>query len=507
MKKKIWLVLLFCLFVVGCSTNNDDQQSISGEYINSNKNVTIVYEKKALENYFNMSEKEKQEKIKHLITDYRYIDGVKEILIDTSIHEINKINITDSEFSGEWSNGKSLQSVKLEDKFYEPEAENVYKVKTIVSLEPERDTENIKNGMYYVFDGGKVYQVAEHENYISIYPFYSSESDEYKSFVKSQESIEREITELGLKGNYVRVGEGGVGILLEGTDLKDIIQDGDIEEIFPTIEEVLSDESKKYNKLEITVTTDLKGINIGDNERIRITTDKKKNTSISASIVNNNDFRVYDIRKSFGGLIVHNKNKLYRVAISDSQQYLVITEYYKNDSEEHKQALKLQEEKEKAESESIEKAKAESESIEKAKAESESIAREKAESESRAEAERQKAEAERKKSFTPENYPILDYESAMRNEDDWLIQQVQISGKVLQVISNDDTIAYRIGTLDSGYDGVFYVEIPKSDLENRILEDDWVTVYGVYYGVGEYTTVLNVTKEIPEILARKITVN
>lgn len=111
------------------------------------------------------------------------------------------------------------------------------------------------------------------------------------------------------------------------------------------------------------------------------------------------------------------------------------------------------------------------------------------------------------KDFSVDNYTAISYETAMRNESMWINSFVKISGKVLQVQNGNGVIHYRIGTQNNGYDGVFLVEISKDALENRILEDDWVTVYGRSFGVTEYTTVMNVNREIPAIVADKITID
>ena len=50
------------------------------------------------------------------------------------------------------------------------------------------------------------------------------------------------------------------------------------------------------------------------------------------------------------------------------------------------------------------------------------------------------------------------------------------------------------------------VRIPIfSDIKNsNLVEDDWVTVYGVTNGIYTYSTVLGASKSIPEISARYI---
>lgn len=95
------------------------------------------------------------------------------------------------------------------------------------------------------------------------------------------------------------------------------------------------------------------------------------------------------------------------------------------------------------------------------------------------------------------------YKDYARDPDDYFLDLVQIKGKVLQVISGSDHNAYRIAQNDN-YDEVWYVEYTPAAGESRILEDDMVTIYGIYYGIMEYETVLGSTMAIPAILAENI---
>lgn len=58
--------------------------------------------------------------------------------------------------------------------------------------------------------------------------------------------------------------------------------------------------------------------------------------------------------------------------------------------------------------------------------------------------------------------------------------------------------------VDSNYKNVLYVEIPEKLLENnRILEDDVITVYGISMGLYSYKATLGQEITIPSILVDK----
>ena len=75
-------------------------------------------------------------------------------------------------------------------------------------------------------------------------------------------------------------------------------------------------------------------------------------------------------------------------------------------------------------------------------------------------------------------------------------EYIKIYGQVLQDCGYG---TYRISS-SGGYDDVYMVYALDSD----IVEDDWVTVYGVTKGIYEYETVLGASKKIPAINAKYV---
>lgn len=86
------------------------------------------------------------------------------------------------------------------------------------------------------------------------------------------------------------------------------------------------------------------------------------------------------------------------------------------------------------------------------------------------------------------------YKNQLREES--FGEYIKIYGKVLQDCGGG---AYRISS-SGGYDDVYMVYVIGSD----IVEDDWVSIYGVTSGIYEYETVLGASKKIPSILAEYV---
>lgn len=102
------------------------------------------------------------------------------------------------------------------------------------------------------------------------------------------------------------------------------------------------------------------------------------------------------------------------------------------------------------------------------------------------------------------------YEDIARNPAKQTGKNAVFTGEVVQVIEGDGlTVALRVNTYADdflGYiDDTIYVEYTrKSNTEDRILEDDIVTMYGEVKGTKTYTTVLGNQVTIPYLAAKYI---
>lgn len=104
-------------------------------------------------------------------------------------------------------------------------------------------------------------------------------------------------------------------------------------------------------------------------------------------------------------------------------------------------------------------------------------AKEKEEAEKLA-AEQKKKEEEEKKGYDTG----ITYSQLARTPDDYLAKKVKFSGKVVQVMEDGDSVGIRLA-VDGDYDNVILGTFDSSIISERILEDDYITVYGLSAGM------------------------
>ena len=106
----------------------------------------------------------------------------------------------------------------------------------------------------------------------------------------------------------------------------------------------------------------------------------------------------------------------------------------------------------------------------------------------------------------------LSYDEIARDPDSYILQPAVYTGKVVQVMEDDDGSAYRVNitpTSWGGYDDTIYVEASNKALErlgSRVLEDDIITVWGYNFSTVSYTTVMGAKLTIPAVLGEYIEV-
>lgn len=107
------------------------------------------------------------------------------------------------------------------------------------------------------------------------------------------------------------------------------------------------------------------------------------------------------------------------------------------------------------------------------------------------------------KEFIKENYGYVDYKELARNPDPYIGKSLTFSGKVIQVIEEDNETQHRIA-VNGDYDSVIYVVYPKNIVTSRILEDDYVTVYGTSAGLLSYQSTMGGKITIPALYLDRI---
>ncbi len=139
---------------------------------------------------------------------------------------------------------------------------------------------------------------------------------------------------------------------------------------------------------------------------------------------------------------------------------------------------------------------------ENARIEAEKKAKEEAEQKAREEEEarKQKEAEEAKKKEEQQGYNTgITYNQLARDEHEYWYKKVTFKGKVLQVQEGSDENVIRLA-VDGNYDNVLLVRHLKPRVGDRILENDWITVRGIFNGLASYTSVMGAEITLPEVL-------
>ncbi len=99
------------------------------------------------------------------------------------------------------------------------------------------------------------------------------------------------------------------------------------------------------------------------------------------------------------------------------------------------------------------------------------------------------------------------YQEIARNPDKYKGKKAKFTGKIMQVMEDGNTCAYRINITRGTYswdDTIYALYTRQDSSESRILEDDIVTLYGTLAGNYTYETVMGAEMTIPAILAEYI---
>lgn len=94
----------------------------------------------------------------------------------------------------------------------------------------------------------------------------------------------------------------------------------------------------------------------------------------------------------------------------------------------------------------------------------------------------------------------ITYENLARNPDTYKGQKVKFSGRIIQVIKGENVSQYRF-KINDDYNQVILIEISNSQLENnRILEDDYITIKGLSYGEYTYSSTMGGEITVPAVV-------
>ena len=131
---------------------------------------------------------------------------------------------------------------------------------------------------------------------------------------------------------------------------------------------------------------------------------------------------------------------------------------------------------------------------EKAKQEEERKKKEAAEAEAK-----RLAEEEEKKGYDTG----ITYEQLARTPDNYKAKKVKFRGKVVQVIEGSGTTQIRFA-VNEDYDNILFGEFDSSTLEERVLEDDIITIMGKSAGLITYESTMGGQISIPGVSIEKV---
>ena len=92
----------------------------------------------------------------------------------------------------------------------------------------------------------------------------------------------------------------------------------------------------------------------------------------------------------------------------------------------------------------------------------------------------------------------VEYTELARYPEKYEGEHIKISGQVVQVMENGNYCEYRIST-DGNYGDVVYCIFVRENDDGRLLEDDYVTIYGLGQGLITYESTLGLNITIPQI--------
>lgn len=180
-----------------------------------------------------------------------------------------------------------------------------------------------------------------------------------------------------------------------------------------------------------------------------------------------------------------------------NKKYTILKKDYENIKTENKDLqakvdeaspwFEMKESERKAEEERLAKEKAEKEAAEK-KAQEEAEAKEKAQ-----------AEAKEKQGYNTG----ITYSQLARTPDDYMFQKVKFEGKVIQVMEGTDNVQIRLA-VGGNYDNILLCEYSNDIVKSRILEDDYITIYGLSAGLITYESTMGGNITIPSVAVSKI---
>ncbi len=124
----------------------------------------------------------------------------------------------------------------------------------------------------------------------------------------------------------------------------------------------------------------------------------------------------------------------------------------------------------------------------------------------------QKAKEEQEKQAFIESCQIYTFEQLARNPQNFKGTNVKLTGEVVQVIEGLYSNSLRVNITKKGnystyYTDTIYVNYVPEQGEDKILEDDIITIYGTAQGDYSYTSTMGATITLPFVEGKYIIIN
>ena len=98
--------------------------------------------------------------------------------------------------------------------------------------------------------------------------------------------------------------------------------------------------------------------------------------------------------------------------------------------------------------------------------------------------------------FNPANYSATAYTDVARDPDAYMGDRLVFEGKVVQVLEGDKEISIRLAN-NGEYDQMIFCGYSPDLLDFRILEDDYIAIYGTCIGLYSYESTMGAKISLP----------
>lgn len=127
-------------------------------------------------------------------------------------------------------------------------------------------------------------------------------------------------------------------------------------------------------------------------------------------------------------------------------------------------------------------------------------------------AKEEKAEKEKTEKNFKEDCKTYTYKELARNPDKIEGKKVKLTGEVIQTLYDGDSVDLRVnitkeGTYSTYYTDTIYVVYYPEEGEDRILEDDIITIWGTSQGDYTYTSTIGASVTLPLIFAEYVSID